>query len=187
MKQIEPNNGFSGNETMKQDRLQPNYDQQLTEITTTITQLKEQVSLVSTKILRNYEERGDSNDVREAEIRKPTQPSYADVIAIVKHNQHAVFIKPNDGANPTDGSEITSTLKKVPIVTAKLTQQKPMNLVFPTASAKDRAIEALETNNQIADNHQIISWTKLKPKISIAFIPDNIKDSEAVQSIQDKS
>ncbi|KAK3882771.1 hypothetical protein Pcinc_004629 [Petrolisthes cinctipes] len=112
---------------------------------------------------------------------------YADVAGKVKPNQHAVFIKPKDLTTPSNNKEIISTLKQVPVVTAKTIQQKTMKLVFPSESTKDRAVEALEANDQIADNHQIISEKKLKPKISITFIPDCIEDSEIIKSIQDKN
>ncbi|KAK3873530.1 hypothetical protein Pcinc_021497 [Petrolisthes cinctipes] len=112
---------------------------------------------------------------------------YADVAGKVKPNQHAVFIKPKDLTTPSNNKEIISTLKQVPMVTAKTIQQKTMKLVFPSESTKDRAVEALEANDQIADNHQIISEKKLKPKISITFMPDCIEDSEIIKSIQDKN
>ncbi|KAK4299710.1 hypothetical protein Pmani_028026 [Petrolisthes manimaculis] len=57
--------------------------------------------------------------------------SYADVAGKVKPNQHAVFIKPKDITTPSNNKEIISTLKQVPMVTAKTIQPKTMKLVFP--------------------------------------------------------
>lgn len=98
-----------------------------------------------------------------------------------------MFVKPKDLTTSTNTEEIVSTLKQVPVVTAKTIQQKTLKLVFPSETTKDRAVEALEANDQIIDNHQIVSEKKLKPKICITFIPDCIKDSEIIKSIQDKN
>ena len=113
--------------------------------------------------------------------------SYGDVIAKVNHNQHAVFIKPKESTTPSNNEEIISALKNIPTVAMKTTQQKTVKLVFPTKSAKDRAVEALEASGRLADTHQIASENKLKPKVSIAFVPDIIEDTKIIQSIQEKN
>ena len=100
---------------------------------------------------------------------------------------HAVFIKPKDGTAPINNEEVISALKNVPTVAMKTTQQKSVKLVFPTKLVKDRAVEALGASEQLTQTHLIASETKMKPKITIVFIPNNIDDAQIVRSIQDKN
>ena len=198
----EVHTGESSNDSTTTEVMKRNNDQ-ITGITTALAELKEQVSMLTAKINVNSENGPNLtfNDSRKGTAvrtnkTKPTNKSrqdnlpsilYADAAAKVNPNQHVVFIKPKDLMTPPNNEEIISALKNVPTVAVKTTQQKTMKLVFPTESTKDRAVEALEANNQIAGKHQIISEKKLKPKICITFIPDYIEDSVIIQSIQDKN
>ena len=186
-------------ETRKHACAQQNNDQ-ITGIALALAELIEQVSRLTSKINKkdeneppNYPGGGKTaqtstkNHVNKPRPEDSSSTYYADAVAKANYNQHVVFIKPKDLTTPSNNEEIISTLKHVPTVTARNTQQKAMKLVFPSEPTKDQAIEALEANNQIADTHQIICEKKLKPKICITFIPEQIEDSEIVQSIQDKN
>ena len=181
----------------------PQNNDQIAEITTALTELKGQITELTKKIyeIRANEPQRTSNNTREENAKqtetnkpttktrqtKPQNTSYAEAAAKVNPNQQVVFIKPKDPTTPANNEEITAALKNVPIVNAKTSQKKTVKLVFPSEATKDRAIEALEANNQIAENHQIIREEKLKPKICITYVPNYIEDSEIVQSIQDKN
>ncbi len=157
-------------------------NQQLHDITTAIAELRSEVASLTRK---TEAENGDKQKQQSKMMKEGT--TYAGATAKTNGEHHAVLLKPKDNTGPPNKEEIISVLKQVPTVSMKTTQQKTVKLVFPTEKAKEQALGALKTMDQIENTHHITSEKKLQPKVQVVFIPDFIQDEHIIQSILEKN
>lgn len=107
---------------------------------------------------------------------------------IGQSSQQAVYIKRKDCENINSSeADISSALKAVPAVSMRNVHEKTIKLVFPNGEAKQRAVEEIEQSESLNNIYEVSSAKKLRPKITVTYIPDFIDDSEIIKSVTDKS
>ncbi|KAK4289692.1 hypothetical protein Pmani_037360 [Petrolisthes manimaculis] len=61
-----------------------------------------------------------------------------------------------------------------------------MKLVFPDETTSNKAMVELEST-ELSGTHTVKSEAKIKPKISLTYVPDEIDDSDIMELIKEKS
>ncbi|KAK4308824.1 hypothetical protein Pmani_019501 [Petrolisthes manimaculis] len=122
-------------------------------------------------------------DTKDIKLKK----QYSEIVSNKPNTILAVIIKPKHDSCALDTEEITSVLKNIPVISMKTNKENLTKLILPTETARNKALEALEGSNTLTNTHDIQNEKRLKPKITIPYIPDIIEDSEIVQSILEKN
>ncbi|KAK4309592.1 hypothetical protein Pmani_018789 [Petrolisthes manimaculis] len=122
-------------------------------------------------------------DTKDIKLKK----QYSEIVSNKPNTMQAVIIKPKHDSCALDTEEITSVLKNIPVISMKTNKENLTKLILPTETARNKALEALEGSNTLTNTHDIQNEKRLKPKITIPYIPDIIEDSEIVQSILEKN
>lgn len=102
--------------------------------------------------------------------------------------QQAVYIKRKDnGSTSNNNAEISSALKTVPAVSMKNVCDKTIKIVLPNEQAKQRAVAAIEQSEPLNNTYEVSCGKKLKPKLTVTYIPDFIEDSKIIEAVTDKN
>ncbi|KAK3849195.1 hypothetical protein Pcinc_044037 [Petrolisthes cinctipes] len=152
---------------------------QLDHLIKTVSDMKVQMDRLSNKLVN--------------ETQQHKSKSYSDAVRDgkespkMKSNSQVVFVKCKEGTNRIDEDELVSALKTVPTITVKKVQEKSVKVILPNDDAKDKALTALAESTKLSETHVFSPEKKLKPKITISYVPRSIEDEDIVQLITEKN
>ncbi|KAK3849275.1 hypothetical protein Pcinc_043962 [Petrolisthes cinctipes] len=152
---------------------------QLDQLIKTVSDMKVQMDRLSNKLVN--------------ETQQHKSKSYSDALRDgkespkMKSNTQLVFVKCKEETNRIDEDELVSALKTVLTITVKKVEEKSVKVILPNDDAKDKALTALAESTKLSETHVFSPEKKLKPKITISYVPCSIEDEDIVQLITENN